>query len=267
MTPEEQALIDAVCAQPFADAPRLAYAAWLEGQIPPREQGEAIRLAIDTAGKRLPSLPTLDDRAALLRAQRRLHALLETHADAWKAPVLQIAERCELYRGMVASARVDAEVFVKRHDELLSLAPIVHLDLFNVPDHLVQVLKVPALRERIRALTVADQGLTDAHMRQLARTAPLPRLWYLDLIGNRISVDGVESLAVSNALPALTHTVLDANPGNIHERAGVEQALVQAWFPPEGRALEDAYGPVRWLHFHDDCYREYPPNPCGPPLT
>lgn len=80
----EQALIDAVCAAPYDEAPRLAYAAWLEAQGPPRSlQGELIRCSLAVSGKWIGSLPTVDERVAFLKASDREATLMQ---EARKRP-------------------------------------------------------------------------------------------------------------------------------------------------------------------------------------
>lgn len=265
MSPEEEALLLAVRDAPYADAPRLAYADWLLAQAPPRLQGEAIRLAVRTEGKSLATQRGVEQSIAFMEAEDRLLELA-AHEDEWKADVLAIADDCTLYRGLVASVTLRAEVFVRRAAELFALAPIVHVALIEARAHLDAVCRLPEAR-RIRALTLAGNELTDTDLRDLALVTTLPELWYLDLAGNQIGLAGVTSLACSTGFPALTHVVLDGNPGDVHERCGLEEAIVHVWMPPEGEQLEATFGRIPWLHFPQACWKVYPPNPCGPPLV
>ena len=264
MTPEEEALLKAVCDEPYEPAPRLAYAAWMEAQSPPREQGELIRLAVEMDGRSLIKATTVDEKMRLMEAEERIRALAQV-ADAWKADVLTIADDCVLYQGLPAGITLRAETFIQRSAELFKMAPIVYLQLTDARPHLDDVYEVPEL-EKVRALSLAGQGLDSDDMVMLARASALTSLWYLDLSDNAIDVDGVESLAVSEELSELTHCILDGNPGDVHERCGLEDAIVHVWMPAGGDELEAVYGRVPWLHFPEACWRAFPPNPCGPPL-
>lgn len=265
MTPEEEALLQAVCDAPYDAAPRLAYAAWMETQADRREQGEAIRLAVESAGKSLRTTTNFREKIRLMEIADRRRALALRDA-AWKAEVLTIADECGLHQGLPASVTLTAEVFLQRAAELFKMAPIVHVKLTDARDHLEALLARPEL-ERIRALDLSSLGLDDDDMITLANATTLKNLWYLDLSDNQITVAGVESLASSDNFPQLTHAVLDNNPGDVHERCGLEAAIVHVWMPPEGDRVEAVYGRVPWLHFPEACWTEYPPDPCGPPLS
>lgn len=264
MSPEEKALLEAVCLEPHEDAPRLAYAAWLEGQTPPNVQGEAMRLAIETEGKKPSLVVDSDDRMALLEAIFRLRKLRREHKSTWKQAMLAIADDCQLHLGLVASVKLDAGVFLKRAEDLFTMAPIVHVQLTGLSDFFDDFLGCPFLG-RIYALTLTDQGLTDDNMYRLTHVSALDHLWYLDLSDNLISLRGVEIFACSPFFKQLSHVVLDGNPGDVHERCGVEEAIVHVWFPRNGDRLEARYGRIPWLHFPEACWSDYPPDPCGPP--
>lgn len=265
MTAEQRRLLEAICADPWDDAPRLAYAAWLEQQAPSDPRAEAIRLAVKTHAKRLNTLPELDDRLQLLADQDRLQELLGQHQARWHEPVLELAEQCSSQRGFVASATLSARAFVEHAAELFARAPLVHIILNDVAGHLAAFCASPYVG-RIRSLSLTRQGLGDPQLRTLAAAEGFEQLWYLDLADNQISVDGVIALAASEHFPQLRHVVLDNNPGDVHERCHVELAVVDAWLPPAGKKLEEQIGPVPWLHFPEACWQVWPVDPCGKPV-
>ena len=135
----------------------------------------------------------------------------------------------------------------------------------------LQMLFMPALLPESPMPWRKTTGTKDCFLlpwlTDLALVTSLPQLWYLDLSHNQIGLDGVESLACAEGFPELSHVVLDGNPGDVHERAGLEEAVVHVSMPPEGETLEATYGRVRWLHFPEACWKTFPPNPCGPPLA
>ncbi len=264
MTDRER-LLAAVLASPYEDAPRLAYAAWLEGLSPADPQGEFIRLSIRCArqslGDRLPKQDWLE----LLDAHERLGDLRARHESEWKRPVLKIASDCQLERGLVASVRLPARTFLDRADELFALAPIVHVDLSDVRPLLLELVRSPHLR-RVRALSLEWQGLTSAEIAHFAGSPHLANLWCLELRGNALDLAGLRALAKSPSLAGLRHTELASNLVTAHEEAGVEgSAIASIWFPPDGEQLEAELGRIPWLHYPAAAWSDFPLDPCGPP--
>jgi uncharacterized protein (TIGR02996 family) len=258
-----QALLAAVCNAPYDDAPRLAYAAWLDSQTPPEPLGEYIRAAIRVNRESLANQPDRQGWKDLCRAQDRFYELQRRHELDWKRPVLAIAAACEFDRGLVASVTVSAERFVLHGGALMDLAPIVHVRLTEARFRIDELASCPHLA-RVRALSLKNQGLTSKDVASLASSPHVANLWALELDDNAIDVDGVEAMASSQHLASLRHTELAGNPGNVHERAGSDGfAIASSFFPPRGRQLEQRLGYIRWLHYPTD--GTFPPNLLGPP--
>ncbi len=265
MTPEERALLDAVIAEPHRDEPRLAYSKWLEQQSPPDLRGEFIRLAVRYARDTLAAQADLKAKQALLEDRARFAELRQDHEGEWQLPVLQIASSCELERGLVASVTLPAETFLARGEELMQLAPIVHVALTAVRGLVPQLAACPALGN-VRALSLAGQGLTGRDMAVLGASDKVSKLWWLDLVTNDIDLNGIRAMARAPYFASLRHVELAGNPGDVHERAGTEGYVVsRVWFPPEGRELEEELGYIPWLHYHPATFSNFPPDPCGPP--
>jgi uncharacterized protein (TIGR02996 family) len=266
MTPEEQALLDAVCADPYDNEPRLAYAAWLDKQTPPDPQGLFIRASILCEHKSLSQLYVDAEQYAFLRAEADHSRLRYEYEADWKQSILQIAQDCKLDRGLVAGVTIAADTFLARGAELMRMAPIVHVDFTQAKGLLPKLLACEALA-KIRALSLSAQGLTSDDVALLASSDKLKNVWWLDLSLNDIDLDGVRAMAKSPNLGALRHCELSGNPGNVHERAGTEgYTVTNVWFPPEGRDLEEELGPIPWLHYHPATYDDFPPDPCRTPL-
>jgi uncharacterized protein (TIGR02996 family) len=256
-----QALFDAVCKSPYDDAPRLAYAAWLDARTPPDPKGEFIRLSIRAARESLRDKRDFARWMNLKQALERHAELLALHEYDWKRDVLAIAEECEFDRGLVASASLPADRFIARGADLFALAPIVHVELTDAAGVMQQLANCPLL-EKVHALTLRWQQLTSADIAILASSPYMSNLWALDLIGNAIDIQGIETMALSPQMKRLRHTELQGNPGDVHERAGYEfTELVSLSFPPGGERLEARLGRIPWLHYSDP-----PVGMLGPPL-
>src|SRR2546421_12847008 len=90
--PPEEAFLQAIAESPDGDAPRLAYAAWLEVHGDPR--GEFIRVQCSLA-----RLPADDPRHR--EAAGRAQALLHKHQRAWLGPLRGLVPRVCFRRGLV----------------------------------------------------------------------------------------------------------------------------------------------------------------------
>lgn len=254
-------LLEAVCNSPYDDAPRLAYAAWLESQTPPDPLGEFMRVAIRCVRESLADQPDVTRWSDLNRAQSRYVELLQQHEYEWKRPVLAIAEDCELERGLVAAVRLPAERFMHRGAELFRLAPIVHVELTDVRS-VITALAACDLLARVRSLSLAWQRLTSSDIAIFASSPHVSGLWALELVGNDIDIHGIRAMATSPHLKGLRHTELAGNPGDVHERAGWEMdQLVSLSFPPEGEALEAQLGRIPWLHLPSAPASRFSPPP------
>lgn len=76
---EERTLVDAIRAQPEDDAPRLAYAAWLQERGDPR--GDFMHTQVRWHQARVAG-----DYAAMVQHAARERELLRQHQAAWLAP-------------------------------------------------------------------------------------------------------------------------------------------------------------------------------------
>jgi uncharacterized protein (TIGR02996 family) len=116
---DEQAFLQAIRAEPEADAPRLVYADWLEERGDPR--GDFIRTQVLWHRTRQDG-----DWEAFRRHYRREHELSKQYKELWLAPLYQLKVSVASYdRGFVDSVSIDMESFVKHGEQLLAAAPLL----------------------------------------------------------------------------------------------------------------------------------------------
>jgi uncharacterized protein (TIGR02996 family) len=122
---EESAFLQAICAVPDDDTPRLIYADWLEERGDPR--AEFIRLQCELASTKAGSARQKD----LLIRERQL---LRKHHRRWVAcyrPLIGLIRSQQLlfHRGFVEEVLLNATVFAEKAQALLALGPLrrVHL--------------------------------------------------------------------------------------------------------------------------------------------
>jgi uncharacterized protein (TIGR02996 family) len=192
----EEAFLRAVLDAPDDDAPRLAYADWLEERGDPRgaARAEFIRLQC-----RLAQPDALDDpdRWVLLAREEQL---LREHGKGWAGPLRRLVKRWRFRRGFVEAVAVYAEGFLKHAERLFRVAPVRHVRLLGDP------ILVPGRRRNFRTGEPEAWALGQNLQRllpELARCPHLSRLRGLDLSGQRFDLAAFEALLRSPRFPAL----------------------------------------------------------------
>ncbi len=199
---DEEALLQAVIADPDDDAPRLIYADWLDehGQ---GERAEFIRVQIALAG-----MPLNDERRPELRRIER--RLLRRFGERW-AHSLRVPW-CHAYsRGFVECVSCSADQFLSGGEALFTLAPIRQLHLTNAHQR-APLMGSCAFLWRSLGLSLRRNWLDDRDVCALANSRVLGRLTSLDLANNRISALGARYLAGSPYLGSLDDLYLKGNP-------------------------------------------------------
>jgi uncharacterized protein (TIGR02996 family) len=232
-TPEQDALLAAIVAQPDEDTPRLVYADWLEEHGAP-EQAKFIRESIAFAKS------TEDSEEMIALAER----LRETEKECWKGWLEELgvgmAGQAEFDRGMPDRVGYwNIADFLDESASLFARLPIRDLSLVcdSGPDWdeetLAKVAAIPELARLhvlrmstcyglkisvegwrkligsphlrgLQSLSVTDAELTDDHAIALAESVTLAGLVNLDLSGNQITVTGALALMRSSHLKTLT---------------------------------------------------------------
>jgi uncharacterized protein (TIGR02996 family) len=239
--------LEAICADPEDDGPRLVYADWLEEHGQPR-RAEFIRLQIQLArGDATP-----DAHAGLRQHERHQ---LRAYELEWTAPLHGLVRRARFRRGFPECVTVTAEVFLARADDIFRLAPVRHLILIDVHDPVRKLVRSPHLGraptlefrtlgdlralvrsphlEKVTGLILRFGGAEDDDARALASARTLPGLTALDLYRCGLTPAGIAALAASPRLAGLRELVLG---GNTEEGEPVEgDAVVELLTGPDSR--------------------------------
>lgn len=241
----EQDLLAAVLAEPEREAPRLRYAEVLMQRGDP--YGEYIKKAI-----RLAELKRVDkydsEEWTLFSSVRQLE---KEHGSAWAAGVAPLVVDYRFHRGFPEIVTIRASDFLTTAEKVYQVAPVVKVTLTSAAG-LMREICVSPLLERVLALDLSHQNLTDADVVALAESDRLHRLRWLNLCCNSITLAGMEALVASTKLPALQWAGLAGNAGpDLAERWGQDQgASIYLGPSPEAEALEKKYGRRAWLHWH-----------------
>ena len=272
---QEAELLRAVIADPDDDKPRLAYATWCDkaSEEAQRLRGEFIRLqlVLPTLNYGEPSPGEVLDDVAKMRIKQdwltkseRHHFLLQTYGPIWAGGLKSMVDHWEFDRGFVAGVTLSTESFLEVGPRVLDAAPIKLVSLSEVLAMPTKLFVSPLL-EKISALDLKMNGLTDDHMTPLAKSTYLKNLCWLDLSKNKIKFAGVETLARQPSFRQLPYVGLQGNPCDPLESAAIDGLSIQdIRMTPEGERLEQRHGRIRWLHYETNSVGDYPPSPFGP---
>lgn len=244
--PEQESLLHAVLERPDDDAPRLAYAAWCEGQgdEPTRARAEFIRRQIELA-RPDPESPLGQSK---LPSYHRSQELLGLYSAQWAGPIAELTSFYSFRRGFIELIRITARGFLDHAAQLFAAAPIRHMDLTGVRDVTEELFASPYLG-RLRSLSMDGCGLRDIHLHMLASAPQVTRLRWLSVADNRLSLAAAEALAASPSMKELRFAEFRGNPSDPAEQLGIDSGVVvSVWFPPDGVELERRFGPLPWLH-------------------
>jgi uncharacterized protein (TIGR02996 family) len=197
----ENALLRAIIENPDDDAPRLAYADFLEktGQDPERAafiRADCLRWSLDRDDPRIDSV------------WEEAGELLKRHREKWLRGVPQWArQRAYFHRGFVDHVQVDARPFLRDGARLLAAQPVRRVSLYR-GEHEDGPAIVEALAASPLLLRVAELGLLQWCFRQgevetLAASSNLRLITALKLVGNGIGPEDVRVLAASPNLTRL----------------------------------------------------------------
>jgi uncharacterized protein (TIGR02996 family) len=192
------ALLQAICAEPYDDLPRLVYADWLEENGQP-ERGEFIRVQCE-----LDRLPHTDPRQAVLLERER--ELLRAHRNAWAAqlPPLCGVRWGPFERGFVARADFQSlKAFTDRFEEAATYAPLTTVDLRNLSARSMARLASVAHLRQVRVLILVDCRPDDNAVRALATSPHVAGLRELFLTCAPVTDTGAFALASSPHLGQL----------------------------------------------------------------
>jgi uncharacterized protein (TIGR02996 family) len=237
LTPEDPDFIRQILANPDEDAPRLAYAGWLEQQGE-RDRAELIRCQVEAA-----RLPPQDPQREQMTT--RAAALLEAHQADWQALPPDIAGVARVgcfERGFPAWARGRINDFpteIAPHlPRLWRVAPITQLNFYDLnaatwdvdfTESWIRVENYEALANmpelvHVRSLDVAECAIRAKHLKPLLASPHLANVRELHLSGNRLGDAGARVVAESSRAACLTH--LDLSESGVGNRGA--EALAQS---------------------------------------
>jgi uncharacterized protein (TIGR02996 family) len=224
--------LQAVLDNPDDDAPRLAFADWLEEHGDP-ERAEFIRVQVELAG-----LPEDDDRQYALAARER--ALLGRHEQEWAGSLGRGQSRPTFRRGFVSHLFIDAQTLPEAADAAFTVAPLDGLIVLKARGS-VQRLAACSHLQRLAELIIGggidgSYGLLGDDLRHLVACPHLGRLRRLGLFRSRIRFDHFQSLVESPLFARLTR--LHLIRCEFSEGAGVRAAEALA-ASPASRGLEE----------------------------
>ncbi len=180
----ESRLRAAVIADPDADAPRLAYAAWCDAQG--------------------------DDRGPFIRAQFEGRTDAEPRA-AWLAELEPWSARDVVFvRGFAERLSLAGRAFLSLGDGLFRTAPVRHFRLVAVQPFVGELARSPHVA-RLRSLDLTGNRIGPDGVRELGTSAHLGNLTALDLGGNDLGPDGVRELAAWPTFGGLRELGLASN--------------------------------------------------------
>ncbi len=176
---QEQALLQAVLADPDDDAVRLVYADWFEDNGDP-DRAEFIRLQLERAHR-----PRHD--LARWRPGERERALEQAHRAEWLASLLPLIRSASLFfeRGFPGRAHCEVDAFVGWDESVWRAAPITEVSLtdyyrttgeYRDPEEwegLMQALVARPELARLRGLSFSESGL---RAQEVARLLASPHL-------------------------------------------------------------------------------------------
>lgn len=201
--PDEQTLLTAIIARPEDDAPRLAYADWLDrqGGAANKDRAEYIRLEIDLAriGSAAPSTPELQAH------RKRSRELFAKHYREWfpafvgRTNLLRRGRPyIEFKRGFPALMHVQTSKLLEVGEELFGLAPITFVDFRSVTDGLLRKLVQAPWIAQLRKIELDSASGRALDWAPLADCPYLGHLHELILYQGTLTLQGAARLAKEN---------------------------------------------------------------------
>ena len=249
MSPDEDALLNGIVADPAADLPRLVYADWLEehGQD---LRGEFIRIQCEIAKLEVGPRDAIDRNVHLWRRQQELldGHMVELLEGASYHPKEDVQTQAVFRRGFVSSIEISATELRDQAKALSELRPAPNDVSVTAPQLFIesQHARSPAAHKLVTSLQffgaecggvcVFDMNLEWPRIRSLTfNTSPeivpflmpllsyfVPQLASLNLASNRIVDADVIDLLNAGVLQRLAHISLIENA--IGDQAAIEMA-------------------------------------------
>ncbi|MEO8706553.1 MAG: leucine-rich repeat domain-containing protein [Kofleriaceae bacterium] len=153
-----------------------------------------------------------------------------------------------MQRGFVEEIHGDLTTILACIDELVAIAPILHIKVAGAAGRVAELAACPALAQ-VQSLSFENNGITDADLAALAASPYVENLRWLDLGWNKITDAGVDALAGGRA-KSLVCVVVGSNPCTDPTDEPIYfDDTHYGWEPSRrGVALEATHGALPWLH-------------------
>ena len=192
-----------------------------------------------------------DPRAELLELQLRRHdglgmksrktvpakirELISDHGREWAGRIAESVNSFEFELGLVAQVDIDAPAFVEHGDDLVTLAPLLHL-LVGPPIDMEKFCAVPALRQISTLIFEGGEWFGDREAEVFASSPNVRGIRVATLSGGRITDVGLRALAASPNLPDLVYLELTGNPCTDRAHRGVRATEINGNYYLLGKA-------------------------------
>lgn len=212
--PHEAQLLAAVVAAPADDAPRLAYADWIETHGDEgMARAEFIRLQIEG----WPPSSTVG--ASFQRMANKLKT--DERLERWSNGLAAVAPVQRYIRGFFEVLVVSGPTFLARADELCTKAPLEHLRLGDMGGR-GAALAACARLEHIKSLAI-NGPFSQQDLEALVASPHLGRLRSLGLNKNGLGFAAIETLA--SAMPHLAQVDFSGNEVELSEQYDYDQGV------------------------------------------
>lgn len=189
--------------------------------------------------------------------------LLREHGREWAGRVAELVTRYKFHRGLVAQVDLPGDRFLEVMPELLSLAPIQHVNL-HAPFAPIAELAESPLLARLSSLRLEGAGAAcgDRGAIALAGSPHVVNLVDLGLADCAITRAGVDAIAASPYLTSAKRIDLEGNPCDPTPRVIDEgEGNWLAHRPPLAMELEALHGKRPWLALPTGYLPTWPPHP------
>jgi hypothetical protein len=180
--------------------------------------------------------------------RKQANDLINANRKTWAGAVATLVDDFAFHRGLIARVTLSVDDFVERAKELVSLAPIQHLDLHRPATRWDELVALPQLDQIVSfEIARAASEVGDAQAIALARSRHAAGLRWIGLAENAIGRAGVEALAASPYLKEVVFLSLRGNDFDPTPRVWDDNGVAFTEPNRYGEELQRTYGPRPWL--------------------
>jgi hypothetical protein len=146
--------------------------------------------------------------------------LLRTHGREWAGRLAKLVNTYTFELGLIAQVTIDAATFVEHGEELVRLAPLLHL-LVDAPVDLEKLCAMPMLRQISTVIFEGGDWIGDREAEIFASSPNVRGVRVAHLTGGRMTSTGLRMLSASPNLPDLVYIDVTGNPCTDRAHRGV----------------------------------------------